>query len=60
MGEGLVSDLAHGRLPNLFAEMGGPAEFRHNRAGFMRKAAVATALTALAIYLMKQRRAQRR
>jgi hypothetical protein len=26
VGEGLVSDLAHGHVPNIFREMGGPAE----------------------------------
>jgi hypothetical protein len=56
MGEGLVEDLAHGHVPNIFAEMGGPAEFRYNRAGAMRKVAVATAVTALAIYMIRRRR----
>jgi hypothetical protein len=56
VGEGLVSDLAHAHVPNLFAEMGGPAEWRYNRAGFVRKAAVASALIGLAIYLARRRR----
>jgi hypothetical protein len=56
VGEGLVDDLVHGHVPNIFREMGGPAELRHNRAGALRKVAVATAVTGLAIYLMRRRR----
>lgn len=56
VGEGLVADLAHGHLPNIFREMGGPAEFRYNRAGALRKVALATAVTGLAIYLLRRRR----
>ncbi len=60
VGEGLVSDLAHGHVPNIYAEMGGPAEFRHNRAGAIRKAAIGGAVVALAIILMRRRRTERR
>jgi hypothetical protein len=56
VGEGLLQDLAHGHIPNIFAEMGGPAEWRYNRAGFVRKAVVATAVVGLAIYWMRRRR----
>jgi hypothetical protein len=55
VGEGLVSDLAHGHIPNIFAEMGGRAEWRYNRAGFVRKALAASAVAALAVYLLRQR-----
>jgi hypothetical protein len=54
--EGLVEDLAHGQVPNVFAEMGGPAEWRHNRAGFMRKAMVTGAVAGVAWYLLTRRR----
>ncbi|MDQ6881325.1 MAG: hypothetical protein M3150_04440 [Pseudomonadota bacterium] len=56
VGEGIVEDLARGHVPNIFKEMGGPAEFRYNRAGAVRKVAIATAVTGLAIYLMKRKR----
>ena len=36
VGEGLLEDLARGHLPNIYREMGGPAELRYNRAGFVR------------------------
>src|SRR4051812_17541793 len=32
VGEGLLQDLAHGHIPNIYREMGGPAELRYNRA----------------------------
>ena len=56
VGEGLLSDLAHGHVPNIFAEMGGPAEWRYNRAGFVRKALVGAALVGAAVYLSRRRR----
>ena len=56
VGEGLLQDLAQGHIPNIFAEMGGPAEWRYNRAGFYRKAAVTGAVLALAVYWMRRDR----
>lgn len=54
--EGIIDDLAHGHVPNLFREMGGPAEWQYNRAGFMRKAAIAGAVVALLLYVNSRRR----
>jgi hypothetical protein len=56
VGEGLLQDLAHGHVPNIFAEMGGPAEWRYNKAGFARKALIAGAVVGLAVYLSRRRR----
>ncbi len=56
VGEGLLSDLAHGHVPNVFAEMGAGAEWRYNRAGFVKKAAVASAVVALVVILARRRR----
>jgi hypothetical protein len=56
VGEGLVSDLAHGHLPNVLAEMGAAAEWRYNRSGFVRKALVASAVVGLAVYLARRGR----
>jgi hypothetical protein len=56
VGEGLLQDLAHGHVPDIFREMGGPAEWRHNRQGFVRKAVVTTALVGVAVYLLRRRR----
>ena len=44
MVEGLVEDLASGRLPNIPKEMGVPAEWRHNKTGMVKKIAVAGVL----------------
>ena len=54
--EGIIEDLAHGHVPNLFREMGGPAEWKYNRAGFYRKAAVAGAVVGLLLYVNSRRR----
>lgn len=54
--EGILDDLAHGHVPNLFAEMGGPAEWKHNRAGFLRKAFIAGMALTIALYLLRRRR----
>ena len=53
--EGIVDDLARGHVPNLFKEMGGPAEWRHNRAGFVRKAVIAGAVVGVLLYLTGRR-----
>ena len=44
MVEGLGSDLMRGHVPNLFAEMGGKAEFRYNRQAAIQKAVVVSAV----------------
>ncbi|MES1983061.1 MAG: hypothetical protein V4443_11390 [Pseudomonadota bacterium] len=53
--EGIGQDLSRGHVPNIFAEMGGRAEFRYNPAGFARKAAVAAAVVGISYYLIKRR-----
>jgi hypothetical protein len=58
--EGVAQDLSRGKLPNVFAEMGIKSEWQHNRAGLVRKAAVATAVAGVAWYLLARRNEQRR
>lgn len=53
--EGLGEDLAHGKVPNVLAEMGIKAEWEHNRAGLMKKAVIAGAVLGTAVYLMRRR-----
>ena len=53
--EGIGQDLARGHLPNVMGEMGIKAEWQHNRAGLVRKAAVATAVAGVAYYLISHR-----
>jgi hypothetical protein len=57
--EGVVDDLQQGHIPNLFAEMGGRAEFRYNRGAAVRKVLLATALAGAGVYLFRQRRNRR-
>ena len=54
--EGIIDDLAHGHVPNLFKEMGGPAEWKYNRSGFYKKAAVAGGAVLLLMYLNGRRK----
>ncbi|RZL37585.1 MAG: hypothetical protein EOP35_08210 [Rubrivivax sp.] len=55
MVEGLLSDLASGHVPRLYAETGGRAELRHNPAGAMRKAAGLAVAVGVACWLWKRR-----
>jgi hypothetical protein len=55
MAEGLVEDLARGKVPNIPKEMGVPAEWRHNKTGLVKKIGVA-ALIGGGIYALTQMR----
>ena len=54
MVEGLVDDLSRGHVPNVLGEMGIKAEWKHNPAGLVKKAAIASAVVGAAWYLMKR------
>jgi hypothetical protein len=56
MVEGIGEDLLQGRVPNLLAEMGIASEWKYNRAGLVRKAAIATAVTGIGYLLLRRRR----
>jgi hypothetical protein len=53
--EGIGEDLAQGKVPNVFAEMGIKSEWEHNKTGLVKKAAIATAVVGTAMYLMRRR-----
>lgn len=53
--EGVVDDLAHGKVPNVLGEMGIKAELKHNPAGLAKKALITTAVVGAAWYLLKSR-----
>jgi len=55
MVEGLVDDLAHARIPNIPKEMGVPAEWKHNKAGLVKKVAVAAVIGGAIFALVKGR-----
>jgi hypothetical protein len=54
--EGIVSDLAHAKIPNIPAEMGVRAEWQHNKKGLATKVAVTAGLAALTYALIRARR----
>lgn len=58
MVEGVVDDLRHGHVPNIYAEMGGRAELRHNPAGAAKKAAVLAGVLTVAYLLWKRGRSR--
>jgi hypothetical protein len=43
--EGILDDLAHGKVPNIPAEMGLRAEWKHNKGGLIVKLAATAAVT---------------
>ncbi|WP_324670958.1 hypothetical protein [Hymenobacter sp. GOD-10R] len=49
--EGVLSDLAHGKVPNIFAEKGYKMEWKYNRGPFVLKMATIAAVTTGAILL---------
>jgi hypothetical protein len=55
MVEGIGEDLARGHVPNVFAEMGIKAEWKHNPAGLVKKAALTTAVAGGIWYLLSRR-----
>jgi hypothetical protein len=60
MAEGVIEDVAHGRVPNIHKEMGLSAEWKYDRAGYMRRMATTVAVTGaiggLAYLLVRDRR----
>ena len=55
--EGVLSDLKHGHVPNVFAERGWKAEWRHNRIGLVRRILVRVVLISAAVAYFSSRRA---
>lgn len=58
--EGIGQDLRQGHIPNIFAEMGIRAEYRHNPAGLARKALIASAIIGAGYYLVRRQGRSRR
>ena len=55
--EGLLGDLKHGRVPNVFAERGWKAEWRHNRMSLVRRVLVRAILISAAVAYFSSRKA---
>jgi hypothetical protein len=54
--EGIVDDIRKGIVPNIFAELGGKAELKHNPKGLARKIAVGVLITAAIVMLCKKKK----
>jgi hypothetical protein len=54
--EGLADDLLHGHVPDIAAEMGLKSEWRFNRGGAIRKAALAVLVLAAAAHCVGRRK----
>jgi hypothetical protein len=53
--EGIVDDLQHGHIPNIFAEKGWAAEWKYNRKGLITKVAVGLAVTGAIVALIARK-----
>ncbi|MBV9963107.1 MAG: hypothetical protein JO072_12745 [Parafilimonas sp.] len=57
MVEGIIDDLRHGHIPNIFAERGMKADWKYNRKELIRNTIIAAAVTtALIVYFKKKRK----
>lgn len=54
--EGIIDDVKHGHLPNIFAERGWGAEWKYNRKNFLLKIAAAAAVTAVAVSILSSKK----
>lgn len=52
--EGIIDDLIHGHIPNIFAEKGMKADWEHNRKGLVQTVVVAAAITATIVFLLNR------
>jgi hypothetical protein len=55
--EGVLGDLKHGHVPNVFAERGWKAEWKHNRTSLVRRILVRVVLIFAAVAYFSSRRA---
>ena len=58
--EGIIDDLRHGHIPNVFAERGWNAEWKYNRNGVIKKIAVTAFVTSAVIAFMVTRSNRRK
>ena len=55
--EGVLGDLKHGRVPNVFAELGWKAEWKYNRTSLVRRILVRVVLVSAAVAYFRSKRA---
>ena len=54
--EGIIDDLKHGHIPNIFAERGRKADWKYNRKEVIRNIVIAAAVTTAFIAFVKRRK----
>ena len=54
--EGILGDLKYGHVPNIFAELGWKAEWKHNRTSLVRRILVRVVLISATISYFRSRR----
>ena len=52
--EDVLSDLAHGHVPNIFAEKGWKADWKHDRTGLVQRVAMKTLLLTTVVVLTRK------
>jgi hypothetical protein len=57
--EGLFDDLKRGYIPNILAERGWKAEWKHNKAGVLTKVATTAALVMIVCWSLKSKKSKR-
>jgi len=56
--EGFLKDLSRGHIPNVFAELGGKAEWKYNRKGLAKKVIVGAVITTAVFLLLSGKRSK--
>lgn len=54
--EGLIDDIGHGKVPNIFAEQGMKAEWKYDKMGLLQKFAVGAAITTAVVALIYRKK----
>jgi hypothetical protein len=54
--EGVIDDLRHGHVPNIFAEKGWGAEWKYNRKGLIKKMVIGAAVASAVLLLMMNKK----
>jgi hypothetical protein len=53
--EGIIDDISHGHVPNIFAERGWNAEWKYNKKGMVKNIAIGVAVTSVLVLLLANR-----
>jgi len=54
--EGILDDLTHGHVPNIFGELGGNAVWKHNRKTFVTRVLIGTVVASAAVAYLRSGR----